>query len=210
MPGSSLLPELLAGVLRDAATRFVRLDPNSPRYLAPLAGKVIGLRLTPLDGWIFLCPSEIAIDILPSFGGKPDVSFSGSPLAFARMGLSDSPRTALFSGEVTVEGDMTVARHFQSLFERLDIAWEDWLAQYTGQTLASQLASVVRSAKAWTADSVETGRLNLAEYWQEETRELPAKPEAEWFYSDVDTLRADADRLEARLRRLENQPGDEH
>lgn len=203
MPASSLFPEVFAGVLRDAATRFLQLDPNSPKYLQPLSGKVICLRLMPMDWQLYLCPAADTLDILPSFGGKPDVTFSGSPLAFARIGLSDNPRRALFVGEVVVEGDMTAAQRFQRLFDRLDIPWENLLARFTGQAIAARMAYDLRSARAWGKDSAEALEMNVAEYLQEESRDLPAAAEAELFYAQVDILRADFDRLEARVLRLE-------
>ena len=203
MAASSLFSEIFAGLLRDAVTRFLRLDPSSPQYLEPLSGKVICLRLTPMDWRIYLCPEANGMEILPSFGGEPDVTLAGSPLAFARMGLSDSPRRALFAGEVTVAGDMTAAQRFQSLFERLDIDWESLLARFTGQGVAARIAYDVRAARAWGKDSLEAWGTNVAEYLQEESRELPAAAEAELFYADVDTLRADFDRLEARVLRLQ-------
>ena len=209
MPASSLLPELFAGALRKAVTQFLRLDPNSPQYLVPLAGKVICLRLTPMDWRIYLCPEGGAVDILPSFGGEPDVTLAGSPLAFARMGLSDTPRRALFAGEVVVAGDMTAAQRFQSLFERLDIDWESLLARFTGQGIAARLAYDVRTLRDSGKDAVDAWRMNVAEYLQEESRDLPAALEAEVFYADVDTLRADFDRLEARVLRLEGRLADD-
>ncbi len=44
---------------------------------------------------------------------------------------------------------------------------------------------------------------NLAEYLQEESRDLVSKPELEEFLLGVDQLRETADRVEARLARLE-------
>lgn len=202
MPAASLFPEVFAGLLRDALSRFVKLDPNSPQYLAPLVGKVICFRLTPWDWRLYLCPDANAVDVQPNFPGQPDVTFTGSPLAFARLGLSQSPKSALFAGEVIVEGDMTAARRFQSLFERLDIDWESLLARITGKFLAARLVADLRASHAWRVDTVDAWRMNLGEYLQEESRELPAEAEAECFYADVDTLRADFDRLEARVLRL--------
>jgi ubiquinone biosynthesis protein UbiJ len=46
-------------------------------------------------------------------------------------------------------------------------------------------------------------RMNAAEYLQEESRAVPAALEAEAFYSDVERLRDDVERAEARLVRLE-------
>jgi len=202
MAGSTLIPALFASVLESAIERFLALDPRSPDYLAPLAGKVIALRLTPFDYHLYLCPTESALQILARLDGRPDALLSGSPLAFARMGLSDSPRRALFAGEVRVEGDMEAARRFQNLFERLEIDWEGLVGRYIGEGLAGRLVGALRTGHAWRQDAVETLRLNIGEYLQEETRDFPATAEVDSFDSEVDVLRADVDRLEARLERL--------
>jgi len=39
---------------------------------------------------------------------------------------------------------------------------------------------------------------------QEETRDLPAVPEMDIFYRQIDELRTDFDRLQSRIERLEN------
>jgi ubiquinone biosynthesis protein UbiJ len=200
--GIMLLPGLFAGVLEDAFERFLALDRNSREYLKPLAGKVIELRLTPFDHRVYLCPTQSGIQLLTRIAGEPDVILSGSPLAFARMGVSESPRRALFAGEIRIEGDVEAARRFQALFERLDIDWERQLARYTGETLAGQLVGLLRSGHAWRQEVFENLRLDIAEYLQEEARDLPAPAEADIFYGEVDALRGDYDRLQARIERL--------
>ncbi|MDD5034517.1 MAG: SCP2 sterol-binding domain-containing protein [Methylococcaceae bacterium] len=209
MAGSNWFPELFASLLGDAVGRFIKLDPRSCDYLSPLAGKIIALHLSPLNWRLYLCPGEDSLEILPSFDGIPDVTLSGTPLAFARMGLDDRASRALFAGEVTIEGDMKTARRFQELFERLDIDWEASLARLTGQSLAQQLAGVLRSTHAWGLDTLESWQMNVCEYLQEESRDLPAGAEADIFYQEVDTLRADFDRLEARILRLESRFADD-
>jgi ubiquinone biosynthesis protein UbiJ len=118
------------------------------------------------------------------------------------MGLGGSPRRALFAGEVVVEGDMNLARRIQRLFEKLDMDWEGLLSHIVGHGLAAHIVSGLRSSHAWRVETVEALQVNVAEYLQEESRELPATFEAEVFYQDVDTLRADCDRLEARVLRM--------
>jgi ubiquinone biosynthesis protein UbiJ len=46
--------------------------------------------------------------------------------------------------------------------------------------------------------------LNLEEFLQEETRDLPAKAEAELLFQNIDNSRSDVDRLLARIDRLQN------
>jgi ubiquinone biosynthesis protein UbiJ len=208
MAGSKLLPELCANLLEDAGERFLRLAPDSPKYLAPLAGKTIALRFVPPGLNLYLLPTAHSLRIQTHFEATPDAMLSGSPLAFARLELSEEPRRSLFAGEVKIEGDMEVARAFQTLFERLNIDWESWLAQFVGQSLAETLMDVLRSSRDWRRESLEAMRLNIAEYLQEETRDLPAVAEAEQFFDEVDEVRAGHDRLEARIRRLEIKASD--
>ncbi len=202
MAGSSLLPEVFASLFGDAMGRFLQLSTNSQQYLSPIAGKVIALKFVPFDWQIYLCPSETTVEILPSFEAEPDVSFTGSPLAFAQMGLGGSPLRVLFSGGVVIEGDMKVARRFQRLFNKLEFDWEGLAARFIGPSFAAQIVSDLRESHAWRVETVEAFQQNVAEYLQEESRELPAPAEAELFNAEVDTLRADCDRLEARVLRL--------
>ena len=44
--------------------------------------------------------------------------------------------------------------------------------------------------------------MNVTEYLQEETRNLPTRIETNHFFSAVDNVRTDSDRLEARVQRL--------
>jgi ubiquinone biosynthesis protein UbiJ len=44
---------------------------------------------------------------------------------------------------------------------------------------------------------------NLSEYLQEEGRDVPSRTEADEFIADVDRLRDDVDRIEARIVMLE-------
>jgi ubiquinone biosynthesis protein UbiJ len=206
MAGVMPLTSVFAGALEEALERFLALDPNSPEYLAPLAGRVIALRVTPFGYQIHLCPTRSGVQILERIAGEPDATVSGSPLAFIRLGMGESPRRAMFGGEITIEGDTDVARRFQSLFGRLDIDWEGWLARYTGQTLAGGIVGLLSSTHAWRVQLFENLRLDVAEYLQEESRELPAPAEAELFYREVDVLRADCDRLQARMERLQAAP----
>lgn len=202
MAGSSLLPVVFTSILEDAVERFLRLDPRCAEYLAPVAGKAIGFRLTPLDVSFFLCPTETSVQIMARIDSEPDATLSGSPLAFARLGLSGSHRRALFAGDVRVEGDTDVTRRFEALFERFEIDWARLLAPYAGKAVADNLVGVLRAVQLWGEDSNRTLRLNMAEFIQEEARVQPAPAEADGFNQDVDALRADADRLQARFERL--------
>lgn len=178
------------------------MDQDAPLLLKPLAGKVIAIKVQPFNWTFFLCPTPDNIQILESYAETPDTTLSGSAAALGLMGFSETPMRSLFSGEVIIEGDINTGRKLQELFDKLDIDFEEQVSHYTGDVIAHQLGRIVRAGQNWSRQSLETFRLNLSEFLQEETRNLPSKPELDIFYRQVDQIRADFDRLQARIERL--------
>jgi ubiquinone biosynthesis protein UbiJ len=195
---------LLTVALESALNNYIRLDPDVGELLSPLAGKVIGLTIEPFGETLYLCPAGDSIQVLDAYPGTPDTRISGSLWALGLMGISSKPMRSIFSGEVKIEGDMTSGRKFQELFGKLDIDLEEKLSRFTGDVIAHQIGNLFRTGARRTQEAIRTFELNLSEFLQEETRDLPAGPEAEIFYRQVDALRADFDRLNSRIERLEN------
>ena len=197
-----LIKPLLMSAIEAALNKYLALDPNSGQFLAPLVGKVIAVTVTPFNETVYLCPSLDAIQLLDYSSEPPDTQLTGSVFALGLMGLSSKPMRSIFSGEVKIEGDMNTGRKFQELFAKLDINLEQQLARYTGDTVAQNISQFFRTGQDWGKEAVETFRLNASEFLQEETRDLPAGPEVDMFYAQVDELRTDFDRLQSRVERL--------
>jgi ubiquinone biosynthesis protein UbiJ len=194
---------LIITTLEAAINHYIALDDNITSILAPLNGKVVAITITPFNETIYLCPTADSIQCLDYLPTPADTQLTGSLIALGLMGLSSKPMNVFFSGEVTIEGDINTGRKFQELFDKLDINLEGKLARFTGETVAHNLAEFFRAGKNWSKESLETFKLNASEFLQEETQDLPAKPEAELFYAEVDELRMDFDRLQSRIERLE-------
>ena len=201
---SMVIKPLLMSALETALNKYLALDQNSGVFLAPLTGKVIAVTITPFNETIYLCPTADSIQLLDQFPDQPDTRLTGSVFAFGLMGLNSKPMRSIFSGEVKIEGDMNTGRKFQELFAKLDINLEKQLARYTGDSIAHNISQFFRTGQEWSKESIETCRLNASEFLQEETRDLPARPEVDIFYAQVDELRTDFDRLQSRIERLEN------
>ncbi|MDX1487875.1 MAG: hypothetical protein R3268_06730, partial [Acidiferrobacterales bacterium] len=102
-----------------------------------------------------------------------------------------------------LEGDVDLGRRFQRFLEGLDIDWEEQTAGVLGDVLAHKLGNVVRGMRIWRRNTTQTLSADIAEYLQQESRLLTPVPRVEAFLEAVDILRADVDRLEARLRKLQ-------
>ena len=197
-----LIKPLLIAAIEAALNRYLALDNNKEELLIPLKGKIIALTVQPFNETLYLCPTSDSIQIIDQITGQPDTTISGSAWALGLMGISAKPMRSVFSGGIKIEGDIQTGKQFQAVFKKLDIDLEGLLAQYTGHDIANKLSQFFRSGQEWGKETVETFKLNTAEFLQEETRDLPAKAEIEIFYKDVDDLRTATDRLQARIERL--------
>jgi ubiquinone biosynthesis protein UbiJ len=194
----------LFALLEQALNRYLRLDPDALSRLQPLHGRLIRLHIEGLNLDLYLIPDAHGIQLYPEYEGSADCTLSGTPLGFAR--LSDSARSAdeLFQGHVKIDGDTEVGQVFGSVLAGLDIDWEESLSRLTGDVVAHQIGNSGRAAGRWLEHAAETLPQDLKEYLQEEARLLPGRYEYEEFAEQVETLRDDAERLQARVRRLQS------
>src|ERR1700722_16369208 len=72
-----------------------------------------------------------------------------------------------------------------------------------GDMPARHLSLLAKSVRTWARRARRTAGENIAEYLQEEGRDLVTKTEMEEFLRGVDGVRESIDRIEARLIRIE-------
>jgi ubiquinone biosynthesis protein UbiJ len=195
---------LAARALEGAIAAYLAASPGRHHLLAPLAGRVLALRLRPFGWSLWLCPTDQGVQVLTEFSGTPDAALSGDVSAFARLGFGGKARDSLLPGELQAEGDPEVVRQFGELFAGLDREEAGPTPLRGGGILTAAALSFLRAAALWGRDTVQAVQTDLAEFWQEETRDLPSLPEMDAFQSDVDLLRAELDRLESRALDLES------
>jgi ubiquinone biosynthesis protein UbiJ len=136
------------------------------------------------------------------YGDEPDVIISGSLLALARLAAPDGD-TVVRGDAVELGGDVILARKFQSLLRYARPDFEEELSVLVGDAAAHGIGEFVRGVSQWGKEAGSTLQQNMSEYLQEESRSVPSRYEAEVFRGQVDTLRDDVARFEARLKRYE-------
>lgn len=189
--------------IEDAGNRLLRLDPETLRRLGDLQGRVVCIVFRDLARKIYLHPSESGFRIAAGSEQLPAVTLRGRLATFARLGLGAASET-LKPGELDIEGDAALGQRLQRIFRELDLDWEEPLARLFGDPLGHELGRVARAAFAWHRQAINTFGLNTSEYLQEELRLLPVRDEVEAFLNGVDGVRADVDRLAARIQRLKD------
>ena len=191
--------------LQIAVNRYLDYDPEAPKQLAKMQGKVVALNFRPLDIKLFVILTRDGVDLLDDMEVDADTTITGSPLSLAMMGVHESSTTSLFSGDVVIEGDIELGNQFQAFIENVDVDWEEPLSQLTGDVVANQIGNFARNLTSWMQQTSKTNALNLAEFFREEEQMLPSKFEVERFKKSVDELRLSTDRLDAKVQRLVKQ-----
>lgn len=133
---------------------------------------------------------------------EPDVVITGSLLILAKVARGGGD-AELRDGSLDVTGNAAVADAFRALLGHAKPDVEEELSAFVGDAAAYRLGEVARSVRTWAQGARQTLESNVREYLQEESRNLPTRYEVERFRRDLNVLRDDVERAEARLRRLE-------
>lgn len=165
-----------------------------------LEGKRLCITLTGTPLQLTLHSLGDRVSIVASGDAAADAKLRGTPLSLIRL-MQD--RTALTSQSVHIEGDAEVVQTFAELLHAARPDLEEELSRLVGDVAAHQIGEATRGLLRFGQQARDTFARNVAEFLQEESRDLVTRTEADEFIADVDTLRDDVERLGARLERLE-------
>jgi ubiquinone biosynthesis accessory factor UbiJ len=173
-----------------------------------LDGKVLALHVDGLPLSIFMrCADEhMSLTTKLEAANAADATLSGTPLSFVRLAAA-RPEATLQSGAVRIEGNAEVAQTFRELLQHARPDFEEELSRVVGDVAAHQIGNAARSAFAFGQRAATTLAQNVAEYLQEEGRDLPTRTEADELMADIDKLRDDVARFAARLAIAEKSSG---
>jgi ubiquinone biosynthesis accessory factor UbiJ len=135
-----------------------------------------------------------------------DAVISGSAPALLQMFRGGTP-SAQTRTSVQIRGDAEIANLYRDLFAAARPDLEEELSRWVGDMPARHLSLLAKSVRTWARRARRTAGENIAEYLQEEGRDLITKTEMEEFLRGVDIVRESIDRIEARLIRLEQRAG---
>ncbi len=203
------LPFPFRAAIERGIEALLTLDPDTRSRLAALDGKVIAINVTSpalgvvvsiVDGQVFL-PGSV--------DSAADTTLTGSLNALRSLAGGND---ALYRGDVTIEGDIGVGQQLKELLADLDPDWEEFLSPLLGDTVVHRAGIVTSAVGDWMQRTQNALRQNTADYLQEEVELLAPVSQVRAFCLDVDELRASADRLDARIKKIEearNKPSGE-
>lgn len=199
-----MITSLAASTFETIINRYLKLDPEVSGRLVEFSGKAVAIEFNDLPISLLLSVSDTGFQVISQGTQEPDTILRGNSWAMIQLGLSQGAKSAvsMFSGDVEIEGDVELGQGVKRIFDDLRIDWEEQLAKFTGDIVAHQVGNVVRGTLDWGSETANAMCMNTTEYLQEEARHLPPREEVEDFFSDIDQLRNDVERLQVRYERL--------
>jgi ubiquinone biosynthesis protein UbiJ len=142
------------------------------------------------------------VALLAGDDSPADAVISGSAPALMQMFRAGAPN-AQSRSSVQIRGDAEIANLYRDLFAAARPDLEEELSRWVGDMPARHLSLLAKSVRTWARRARRTAGENIAEYLQEEGRDLVTKTELEEFLRGVDGVRESVDRIEARLKAIE-------
>lgn len=193
---------MLLDIIELASNKALEHDPQTRERLSKLQGKTMTLHIKTLEQSLTLSPQVEGLEFSRDNLDSVDVTLKatiGAMIKISRDGMEDAD---LETGELEMIGDPIIGQRFAQLIANLDIDWESLFTEQIGSgpaklviTAAEQLRNFTKESQAYIKD--------MASHVMKDELDLVAdRAEVDAFLDDVDTLRADAERLFARLKSL--------
>lgn len=182
--------------------RVLALDSTALPRLARLSGRVIALDCTAPALQLFILPSGEGLQLAGQWAGEADCRLRAPATSLLRLATGKDKTAVLHSPEVELDGDSAALLELAGILQDLELDWEYELSRWLGPVASQLLGSHIRSRATWTSQTLDSLRLNLADYLSEESRSLVGQREADARFAELDRLKLDLDRLDARIERL--------
>lgn len=181
--------------------KVLSLDEETVALLATLAGNVIEIDVLDTEFRMFILPSGKGVTLETDYEGKADVAIKGTPSAL--LGMISAEKIG--AGDVEINGNVELAKKFQSILRDVEIDWEEYLSQFVGDIAAHKIGNFLRRVSRFAKESGKTIGMDISEYLRYEKEALLDKSEVDEFNLAVDNIRDDVERLQKRLERLEKE-----
>jgi len=193
---------MLVELFELASNSALEYEPKSLERLKKLDGKTMVLTIKPINQSIAVTPSQEGVEYSRDIPDLADVTLTTTIGAMIKISRDGFEQADLQPGELEMSGDPIIGQRFAQIIADLDIDWDGLLAEHLGDSTAR----ILTTAAGFTRDVAKQSKIRLQSQLNnlitDELGITASAEEVERFLDDVDTLRADAERLALRLQRL--------
>lgn len=193
---------MLLDLLELASNKTLEHDPQTLERLVKLQGKTMTLNIKSIGQSLSVTPHPEGLEFSHDTPENVDVTLSATLGAMVKISRDGMENAELEPGELEMAGDPIVGQRFAQVISELNIDWEALLAERIGESPAKMATFAASQAKTFADESRSKFKAFLNTLIKDDMALVADKSEVEAHLDNVDTIRADVDRLSARLERL--------
>lgn len=192
---------LVTAVVETTLNTLINDDPELGRRLARLKGRVIQVHLKEVNKTLTFIFSQ-QIDVLANYEGQPDCYLSLNLSVLPELRDQSNITKLIKQDKLVLEGDIQLAQKFSQLMSDCKPDIEEWLSRVTGDVVAHTLVQGAKTMVDGVTSEWRKQQSHLAQAVTEEWRMAPPPLEVAYFCDQVDEVKSQAARVEARLNQL--------
>lgn len=198
------LNQLSASAVQTIARRLLKLDVEAKKNLIQFEGQIVHIHIEDIDLDYYFSVVDGELLVAERTEQIISAAISGKLSAFISAVAAERSADSIFKGELNFSGDISIAKQFQSFAQTLNIDWHEPFSQVLGDPLGHTLATGLEKLSGWILQTTQSVTQDISEYLQEEARVTPSDSEQQHFFSQVDQLKSQTDRLGAKIQRLKS------
>ncbi|MBF0263661.1 MAG: SCP2 sterol-binding domain-containing protein [Gammaproteobacteria bacterium] len=192
-------------LIESKLNNYCQLDPDYKSNLKMFTGKVILIQIKDPQIQFYLLSNGNSFQVHQHYDGEIDATISASLVNYIFLVLADEKeqQEQVINQKVKITGNVKLAQSLQQYFDKLEIDWEEHLSHLTGDTIAygfSLLADKFKQKYQQTYDEILT---KVMHELIDEAQVIVTKEEIISFVHQVDHCRNAVDRIEAKIKKLE-------
>lgn len=192
---------LVTAVIETTLNTLINDDPELGRRLARLKGQVIQVHLKEVNKTLTFIFSQ-QIDVLAHYEGQPDCYLSLNLSVLPELRDQSNITKLIKQDKLVLEGDIQLAQKFSQLMTDCRPDIEEWLSRVTGDVVAHTVVQGVTNLGHLVKVQASKHQHHLAQVFTEEWRIAPPPLEIAHFCDQVDEVKSQAARIEAKLNQL--------
>lgn len=193
---------LLLPALESIVNRALQCDVDALRKIKSIQHHVIQIECVDWNMIFYIIPDDRGLQFHALYSGNTNTLIQGKLSDFLALFVKGATTASLFQHPVTITGNTHTIEVLRDAFKNIDIDWEARLSHFVGDVAAHKICRHLKKAKNTAAQSVDTLTEQTKEFIFCEAKNLISQKHANRFYEDVQILRHDVERMEARINRL--------
>jgi len=207
-----LLPTVLAlAAFEDLLNKTLDLDPATRQQLNQQMGRslLVNVQFPHLSILVFF--DEAKVRLTPAedhLSHEATATVTASSFNLLKQALQRAE--ILNQSGLHIEGDVLFLQSLHQIGLQLEIDWESGLSQLLGDVTAQQIGQGLRSLFGFAKQAAQSFLQHSGDFLREESQLLPRKWQVDDFIEEVQELRIDIERFEARIAMLQQQVTSTH